>query len=434
MRHEDLQPPPKGFPMTHTIFIRGIPESPSITSVRVRETPGLNANTLFRADVGLTATAVEIRLDPTGDSFQGQTYRWFLLAFPDGRRGWVRDDLLDLQGDLRALGYSMYPLRAYAFAAAKNLPPPSSVSPAPPAPPASPPPAAPPISPPPSPPPPTVNECIGTVRREIRARVRSRPSLASEHVAFLEPGARVRISAVEAGQDGLPFRWAKVSAVGLEGYVREDLLTYSDGCTALGLSPAPSPPPPSTNPVGGGSPVERFSTPLRGSYTVFQEFNVNRHKGIDLSGPEGIAVVAGGSATVHEVVVCTRCRPDAPNFRSQGLPDWDSNAIRDPAWGFGFGNYVMLRYAWADLPNMTRQTLQGQGLAGAFIYAIYAHLSRIDVAQGTAVSAGTQIGLSGNTGNSTGPHLHLELRVSFDAEERSIFNRIVINPRSMFVF
>ena len=73
--------------MTHTIFIRGIPESPSITSVRVRDTPGLNSNTLFRADVGLTASVVEIRLDPGGDGFQGQTYRWFLLEFTDRRRG-----------------------------------------------------------------------------------------------------------------------------------------------------------------------------------------------------------------------------------------------------------------------------------------------------------------------------------------------------------
>lgn len=41
---------------------------------------------------------------------------------------------------------------------------------------------------------------------------------------------------------------------------------------------------------------------------------------------------------------------------------------------------------------------------------VYGHLYRIEIEEGTRVAAGDLIGLAGNTGKSTGPHLHFEVR------------------------
>ena len=46
----------------------------------------------------------------------------------------------------------------------------------------------------------------------------------------------------------------------------------------------------------------------------------------------------------------------------------------------------------------------------------YCHLSRIDIRRGAQVAAGDLIGLSGSTGNTSGPHLHLEVRTGASAD------------------
>ena len=51
------------------------------------------------------------------------------------------------------------------------------------------------------------------------------------------------------------------------------------------------------------------------------------------------------------------------------------------------------------------------GYKGEILYTVYGHLNRIDVVKGQHVESGDQIGLSGQTGKVTGPHLHFEVRL-----------------------
>ena len=99
------------------------------------------------------------------------------------------------------------------------------------------------------------------------------------------------------------------------------------------------------------------------------------HKGIDIAGPSNRAIKAADNGVVV----------------SAGYNNG------------GYGNKVVIDH--------------GNGMR-----TIYAHLNSISVKAGQIVSAGSQIGIMGSTGNSTGVHLHFELYV----------NGQLTNPMSYF--
>jgi murein DD-endopeptidase MepM/ murein hydrolase activator NlpD len=273
--------------------------------------------------------------------------------------------------------------------------------------------------------------CNATVRRDTQAKLRNAPSMTGQQLATLNPSTAVRVMGVTADRDSDGFRWIQVNANGQQGYIREDLLTYAADCANLDLPVTDD----STDDDSTGqtpNPQVIFPTPVQGGYIVYQEFGVNGHKGSDLSGAIGLGITAGGNGVVTQVIRCTFCTDSAPNFASHGLPMWDANAIRDIRWGYGFGHHVIVCYAWNDLPGNMRVAMTNAGLAGGYAYVVYAHLHRINVELKQRVAAGTVLGQLGNTGNSSGPHLHIEVRVADQPNLTSIFQKLVMNPRTMF--
>lgn len=96
--------------------ICGIRENPAVTEINIRSGAGTHCDLVFKAPVGLGGLGVlEARPDEQGRAFQGKVYQWLRLAFPDGREGWARDDLLDIQGDGAPFGYPALPALTYAF-------------------------------------------------------------------------------------------------------------------------------------------------------------------------------------------------------------------------------------------------------------------------------------------------------------------------------
>ncbi len=135
-------------------------------------------------------------------------------------------------------------------------------------------------------------------------------------------------------------------------------------------------------------------------------------------------------------VVRLRCTPaiDPVNNRgyltsSFGVRSDPFNGKRRMHHGQDFGVLTGTPvYATADGVVKSRNSHTGYGHTvilnhGYGTRTIYAHLSRFVVKQGEKVKRGDLIAYSGNSGRSTGPHLHYEVRV----------NNIPVNPRHYFL-
>lgn len=102
------------------------------------------------------------------------------------------------------------------------------------------------------------------------------------------------------------------------------------------------------------------------------------HTGIDIPADPGTPVLAAAPGTV--------------TWAGYGLYSQKKTNKDDP-----YGKAVLIRHDF--------------GHKGKALYTVYAHLNQIDVAEGQWVDTGQQVGLVGNTGFTSGPHLHFEVRI-----------------------
>jgi murein DD-endopeptidase MepM/ murein hydrolase activator NlpD len=62
------------------------------------------------------------------------------------------------------------------------------------------------------------------------------------------------------------------------------------------------------------------------------------------------------------------------------------------------------------------------------LMTVYGHMDRIDVIEGQRVETGTQLGIVGNTGFTTGPHLHFEVRIENNSYFRTRNPELWLSP------
>jgi RHS repeat-associated protein len=127
--------------------------------------------------------------------------------------------------------------------------------------------------------------------------------------------------------------------------------------------------------------------------------NPEGHKGVDY-GPPPYELFASGYGTV---VVADAC----------SLSDCEGDVYGDELKrkvNLGYGNVSIIEYPYASMPFEFARDLGI--LNGQSLYLLYAHLQDApEFEVGDMVVPGQPIGMIGNTGYSTGPHLHFEARI-----------------------
>ena len=419
-------------------IIAGLDYESSVIEFNVRPHPGTSPSIILFKVRKATDKLEIIDVQPDNQGTRqpdGQVYQWFKLRFLDGQEGWLRGHVLTIEGDLTHFGYGTLSSAVYAYTLTRVIaieaPSPSISSPpeatptvtteAPTmptevttAPTTTPSPA--PVSTPTTPasPAPTPDEaiCVGTVIVGGGARLRQSPVLGNP-IMVIPHEAVVNVLEIQT-VFGQRLRWVRVSYEGSEGWTREDLLSFSGDCARFNLAVTSTTP---ARPIEYQDYTETalYPVPMK-KYRFVRGFTGHQpnHPGVDYGGDEGEPMLAGPvGGLVVASVECVKCNvPGKPSTQLQGLGLANPAVFSDPKWNFGFGHYVILRYLHHQLPPSMRVELAWLGMPGWHIYAMYAHLSRRDVEEGDVLEPNQAFAACGNTGNSSGPHLHLELRAS----------------------
>lgn len=89
----------------------------------------------------------------------------------------------------------------------------------------------------------------------------------------------------------------------------------------------------------------------------------------------------------------------------------DGEVVSSKVGSSGYGNYVVIKHILKD-------DVKGD----LTIYTLYAHMraGSLMVGEGNKVVKGQVLGIMGSTGNSTGPHLHFEIRVGSNESKNAV--------------